>query len=149
MRELYNLDLSENTIKAMYEMNPDIKDLTDLDVIKKIELLRQIGCKDNEIRNIISSNSTYLTSEDVITYAKEIAPEVFEDESADLDTAYDILVDEFDEHDDIPDIYDLKEYIEDRVQSDYIDTAYDQYNDKVMRERDDEVIYSNYKRDAI
>mgnify|MGYP002625554896 CR=1 FL=1 len=64
MRELYNLDLSENTIKAMYEMNPDIKDLTDLDVIKKIELLRQIGCKDNEIRNIISSNSTYLTSED-------------------------------------------------------------------------------------
>ena len=64
MRELYNLDLSENTIKAMYEMNPDIKDLTDLDVIKKIELLRQIGCKDNEIRNIISSNSTYVTSED-------------------------------------------------------------------------------------
>lgn len=64
MRELYNLDLSENTIKAMYEMNPDIKDLTDLDVIKKIELLRQIGCKDNEIRNIISSNSIYLTSED-------------------------------------------------------------------------------------
>ena len=29
MRELYNLDLSENTIKAMYEMNPDIKDIYD------------------------------------------------------------------------------------------------------------------------
>jgi hypothetical protein len=64
MKELYNLDLSENTIKTMYEINPNIKDLTDLDIIKKIELLRQIGCKDNEIRNIISSNSIYLTSED-------------------------------------------------------------------------------------
>lgn len=106
----------------------------------------EVQVSDNDIKQYIDS---YLTAEDVITYAKEIAPEVFEDESADLDTAYDILVDEFDEHDDIPDIYDLKEYIEDRVQSDYIDTAYDQYSDKVMRERDDEVIYSNYKRDAI
>ena len=106
----------------------------------------EVQVSDNDIKQYIDS---YLTAEDVITYAKEIAPEVFEDESADLDTAYDILVDEFDEHDDIPDIYDLKDYIEDRVQSDYIDKAYDQYSDKVMRERDDEVIYSNYKRDAI
>ena len=106
----------------------------------------EVQVSDNDIKQYIDS---YLTAEDVIAYAKEIAPEVFEDESADLDTAYDILVDEFDEHDDIPDIYDLKDYIEDRVQSDYIDKAYDQYSDKVMRERDDEVIYSNYKRDAI
>lgn len=64
MRELYNLDLSENTIKSMLEINPNIKNLTSLDIIKKIELLRKIGCKDNEIRNIISSNATYLTLED-------------------------------------------------------------------------------------
>ena len=106
----------------------------------------EVQVSDNDIKQYIDS---YLTAEDVITYAKEIAPEVFEDKSADLDTAYDILVDEFDEHDDIPDIYDLRDYIEDRVQSDYIDKAYDQYSDKVMRERDHEVIYSNYKRDAI
>lgn len=64
MKELYNLNLSENTIKSMYEINPNIKNLTNVDIIKKIELLRKIGCKDNEIRNIISSNSIYLTSQD-------------------------------------------------------------------------------------
>lgn len=64
MKELYNLNLSENTIKSMYEINPNIKNLTNVDIIKKIELLRKIGCKDNEIRNIISSNSIYLTTQD-------------------------------------------------------------------------------------
>lgn len=106
----------------------------------------EVEVDDNDIKHYID---TYLTAEDVITYAKEIAPEMFKDKSADLDTAYDILVDEFDEHDDIPDIKDLREYIEDMVQSNYQDEAYEQYSDAIESERNNERIYSKYKKDVL
>ncbi len=68
MEELYNLDISDNTIKAMMEYNPNIKEMTKDEINEKIALLEGINCTDDEIRNIISSNSRYLgrTNEEVL-----------------------------------------------------------------------------------
>lgn len=60
MRELYNLDISDNTIKSMLEQNPEIIELTEKEIKEKEIILETIGCKKNQIRNIISSNPFYL-----------------------------------------------------------------------------------------
>ena len=67
MEELFNIGISENTIKNMLEINPNIKDISSKEVIDKISLLKSIKCTDNEILNIISSNPLYLnkTNEDI------------------------------------------------------------------------------------
>lgn len=81
----------------------------------------EIEVPDSEIRHYID---TYLSAEDVLDYAKQIEPESFTKENgADIDLAYDILISEFDEHDDIDDIRDLNEYIQDIIQKDYEQTA--------------------------
>jgi len=61
VQEIYNLGLSENTIRTMLELNPELKDITDQEVIEKRQILEKIGCNASEIRNIISSNSLFLT----------------------------------------------------------------------------------------
>ncbi len=68
MEELYNLELSDNTIKVMLEYNPNIKEMSREEIYEKIALLESINCTDDEIRNIISSNSRYLgrTNEEVL-----------------------------------------------------------------------------------
>ena len=81
----------------------------------------EIEVPDSEIRHYID---TYLSAEDVLDYAKQIDPESFTKENgADIDLAYDILISEFDEHDDIDDIRDLNEYLQDIIQKDYEQTA--------------------------
>lgn len=60
MRELYNFDISEDTIKSMLEQTPEITELTEKEVKEKEIILETIGCKKNQIRNIISSNPFYL-----------------------------------------------------------------------------------------
>lgn len=77
----------------------------------------EVEVRDSDIRHYID---TYLSAEDVLDYAKQIAPENFDKENgADIDLAYDILISEFDEHDDLPDIKDLNEYIQECIQNDY------------------------------
>ena len=68
MEELYNLEISENTIKSMLEINPEIKELTRNNIIEKEQLLENINCSKLQITNIISSNPNYLskTNESVI-----------------------------------------------------------------------------------
>lgn len=61
MQELYNLEIDENTLLTMVEMNPEIKELTNEEVLDKVNLLEIINCNKRQIRNIISSNSLYLT----------------------------------------------------------------------------------------
>ena len=61
MKELYNLEIDENTLLTMIEMNPEIKELTNEEVLDKINLLQIINCNKRQIKNIISSNSLYLT----------------------------------------------------------------------------------------
>lgn len=61
MQELYNLEIDENTLLTMVEMNPELKELTNKEILDKINLLEIINCNKRQIRNIISSNSLYLT----------------------------------------------------------------------------------------
>lgn len=68
MEELYNLGISENTIKSMFEINPDIKDLTNKELREKEIILSKVGCTTSQIINIISSNASFLsrTNEEII-----------------------------------------------------------------------------------
>ena len=61
MQELYNLEIDENTLLTMVEMNPELKELTNKEILDKINLLEIINCNKRQIKNIISSNSLYLT----------------------------------------------------------------------------------------
>lgn len=101
--------------------------------------IEEVYVPDDEIRHYID---TYLSAEDVLNFAKQIDPEWFKENPSDIDTAYDILTDEFDEHDDIPDLADLNEYIQDCVQRDYEEEAKEividrnSYDDNGMRQSD-------------
>ena len=57
---LKKIGISEKTINQMEEICPNIKDLTNEEVLSKIEILKNINCDDIQIRNIISSNAMYL-----------------------------------------------------------------------------------------
>lgn len=67
MVELYNMGLSEITIKNMIEIIPEIKEMTSKEIIDKRVLLEKINCNDSQIINIISSNPQYLnrTNEEI------------------------------------------------------------------------------------
>jgi len=72
MEELCNLGLSDSTINCMLEMNPEIRKISNIEVIKKIRILKELGCSDIQIRNIIGSNSIYLsrTTEEILALIK-------------------------------------------------------------------------------
>lgn len=57
---LKKIGINEKTINQMEEICPNIKDLTNEEVLSKIEILKDINCDDIQIRNIISSNAMYL-----------------------------------------------------------------------------------------
>ena len=60
MIELLNMGISEDTIKSMMELEPSLKELKKEEIIEKKIILEKIGCSNNQIVNIISSNPTYL-----------------------------------------------------------------------------------------
>lgn len=57
---LFNLGIEEIDIKNMIEQCPVIMEMETLEIEKKIELLKQIGCEDRHIRNILICNPFYL-----------------------------------------------------------------------------------------
>ena len=57
---LKNLEISEKTISQMIEVCPNIKELSESEILEKIEILKKINCNDIQIRNIVSSNPMYL-----------------------------------------------------------------------------------------
>ena len=60
MEELYNIGISEVTLKIMMEINSRLLDLTNNEVIEKKLLLEEVGCSEIQILNIISSNPLFL-----------------------------------------------------------------------------------------
>lgn len=68
MEELFNLGISLVTISSMFELNPDIKDMSNIEIQEKVELLKLINCTEQQVINIISSNASYLskTKEDYL-----------------------------------------------------------------------------------
>ena len=79
MEELFNLGISEDVIKEMLELNPNIKDLTSEEIKDKVKLLKSINCSDNQIINIISSNSLYLSrlNKDIVELIKYLLEKGF------------------------------------------------------------------------
>jgi len=75
MLELYNLGIKEQDIKFIVEQCPDILEMTNEEIIEKIELLKLIECSDIHIRNIISSNPNYLTrlNKDIIDLINKLS----------------------------------------------------------------------------
>ena len=57
---LKKLGISEKTIEQMEEICPNIKELSEDEILEKIEILKNIQCDEIQIRNIISSNALYL-----------------------------------------------------------------------------------------
>ena len=57
---LKNLEISEKTISQMIEVCPNIKELSEKEILEKIEILKKINCSNIQIRNIVSSNPMYL-----------------------------------------------------------------------------------------
>lgn len=64
MNELYNLGISEILIKNMLNIYPNLKVITDKEIIRKKYILKQIGCSDFQILNIISCNIMFLNRTD-------------------------------------------------------------------------------------
>lgn len=105
---------------------------------------QEVYVKDSEIKHYID---TFLSAEDVLNYAKQIAPELFDGKkAADLDTAYDIVIEEFDAHDDIEDFRALNEWIQDCVQNDYEAEATEEFYSDYSDVDDDEIENSHYIR---
>ena len=75
MIELYNLGISEETIKNMLEVEPSIKELSEKEIKEKIVLLQEINCSNNQILCIISSNPQYLnkTKNEIIELIKTLS----------------------------------------------------------------------------
>lgn len=104
----------------------------------------EVYVEDSDIRHYID---TYMSAEDVLNYAKQIAPEEFTGkDAANLDLAYDILIEEYDEHDDIEDLKDLNDYIQECAQQDYKKEAMDSLYDKFENAENDEIENSHYIR---
>ena len=61
---LKKIGISEKTINQLIEVYPNIKELEEKEILKKIELLKKIKCSDMQIRNIVSSNPMYLDRSD-------------------------------------------------------------------------------------
>ena len=57
---LKKMGISENTIKQMEEILPNINELSEEEIKEKINILKKIKCNNIQIRNIISSNAIYL-----------------------------------------------------------------------------------------
>ena len=77
MEELYNLGISDTTLKCMIEINPEILEMSNNEINDKKDILKRINCTDREILNIISSNALMLNRTnsgliDLINYLKEL-----------------------------------------------------------------------------
>ena len=64
MVELLNLGISEQDFQTMIETNPDLEWITEEEIINLIHILKQIGCKDTTIKNIVICNPFYFTRTD-------------------------------------------------------------------------------------
>ena len=74
MIELYNLNISDETINQMLEMEPELKDINSEEIKEKELILDELGCDKKQINNIISSNPTYLTrtNEEILNLIKKL-----------------------------------------------------------------------------
>lgn len=77
---LYNLGIEEKEIYNMIEQCREIKELTQEEIEYKIYLLKELGCNDRQIRNVVISNPYYLDrfNEDIINLINKLISYGFE-----------------------------------------------------------------------
>ncbi len=63
---LFELGIIEETINNMIELFPEIKDMNEKDLQKKVAILEKMNCSKNQIINIIGSNPEYLTKSNTV-----------------------------------------------------------------------------------
>ena len=61
---LIDLGINKNTINQMLEICPDLEELNKEEIIRKIEILKNVKCDDFQIKSIIISNPRYLNRSD-------------------------------------------------------------------------------------
>ena len=66
MIELFELGISEETINDMISLFPEIRDMNEKDLQKKVTILEKLDCSRNQIANIIGSNPEYLTKSNTV-----------------------------------------------------------------------------------
>lgn len=68
MDELLKIGITNNDFRTMCELNPNICEITNKEVMDKIKILQEINCTDNQIKNIVTSNSLIFnrTNEEII-----------------------------------------------------------------------------------
>ena len=57
---LKELGISEKVYGEMQELCPNINELSDDEIMNKVNILKKINCNDMQIKNIVSSNVQYL-----------------------------------------------------------------------------------------
>ena len=74
MIELYNLNISDETINEMIEIVPELKEIDSDEIEDKEIILEKLGCDKGQISNIISSNPTYLirSNEDILKLIEKL-----------------------------------------------------------------------------
>ncbi|MBR2599318.1 MAG: hypothetical protein IKD84_00195 [Erysipelotrichaceae bacterium] len=63
-KSLLNLGIDKETISDMIEQCPEIEEMSESEIMEKINMLREFECNDSQIADIISSNPYYLDSID-------------------------------------------------------------------------------------
>lgn len=60
MNKLFELGITENDLKNMLDLVPNIINMDDKEIAEKIDILKYVSCDDKNVRNIIISNPMYL-----------------------------------------------------------------------------------------
>ena len=61
MKELFKLNLSNEELKDILEINPEIKEMENEEIKELINLLKNVGCEERHITNIIYANPFYFS----------------------------------------------------------------------------------------
>lgn len=71
---LIDLGIDEVSLKMMMELNPYIKDLNEEEIKEKISILSSLNCSEEQIRNIIVTNSLIFnrSNEDILSLIKKL-----------------------------------------------------------------------------
>lgn len=74
MIELSNIGITTLELKEIMDMFPNLKFLTNEDILNNINFLKNIGCDERQIKNIILSNPSYLyrTIEDLTSLVNKL-----------------------------------------------------------------------------
>lgn len=67
MLYLYDIGFSDDDIRELLEINPELSNLLEEEIVQLVAVLKNINCSESIIKNIITSNSFYLNrcAEDV------------------------------------------------------------------------------------